>query len=434
MWVAGLDDLFALAAGRFFRVEPRRRARAYVRGLLAPLASKNGWTLAEAAGDGTPDGMQRLLNAAAWDADGVRDDVRAYVTSHLGSADGVLIVDETGFLKKGTRSAGMQRQYSGTAGRVENCQLGVFCAYATPRGRALIDRELYLPKSWIADRDRCREAAVPDEVEFATKTDLARAMLGRALDGGVPASWVTADEAYGKDCKFRSWLEARRIGYVVAVPCNQAIPGSTGTSRADVLAAHAPKKAWKRRSCGAGAKGPRLFDWAAASLPCHEDTTPPGWSRWLLVRRALTRNTKGEHKLAYYLCAAPAATTDEELILSPDRGGRSRKVLPDRQDRDRPRPLPGPPLRRLVPAHHPGHARPRLPLGHGGDRPKSPGSGLISLTLGEVRRLLAHLITTPPGRAAPWAWSRWRRRHQHRAQTSHYQRRHTKHNEVLLEY
>jgi SRSO17 transposase len=313
-WIAGLDDLFALVAGRFFRVEPRRRARAYVRGLLAPLASKNGWTLAEAAGDGTPDGMQRLLNAAAWDAGGVRDDVRAYVAGHLGSADGVLIVDETGFLKKGVKSAGVQRQYSGTAGRVENCQLGVFCAYATSRGRALIDRELYLPKSWTADRDRCREAAVPDEAEFATKTDLARVMLARALDAGVPAPWVTADEAYGKDYRFRSWLEGRRVGYVVAVPRNQVVPGSTGTSRADVLAAHAPAKAWKRRDCGQGAKGPRAFDWAVASLPCYEDTTPPGWSRWLLVRRSLAPDANGEHELAYYLCAAPAATPDDELI------------------------------------------------------------------------------------------------------------------------
>jgi SRSO17 transposase len=316
-WIAGLDDLFALVAGRFFRVEPRLRARAYVRGLLAPLASKNGWTLAEGAGDATPDGMQRLLNRAAWDADGVRDDVRAYVARHLGAADGVLVVDETGFLKKGTRSAGVQRQYSGTAGRVENCQLGVFCAYATGKGRALIDRELYLPKSWLADRDRCREAAVPEDAVFATKTDLARTMLGRALDAGIPAGWVTADEAYGKDCKFRAWLEQRRIGYVAAVASNQAIPGSTGTSRADALAAHAPQQAWKRRSCGQGAKGPRMFDWAVASLPCPEDpedTTPPGWSRWLLVRRALTRNAKGEHELAYYLCCAPAGTTDEDLI------------------------------------------------------------------------------------------------------------------------
>ncbi len=313
-WIAGLDDLFALVAGRFFRVEPRRRARGYVRGLLAPLASKNGWTLAEAAGDGTPDGMQRLLNAAAWDADGVRDDVRAYVAAHLGTADGVLVVDETGFLKKGTRSAGVQRQYSGTAGRVENCQLGVFCAYASSKGRALIDRELYLPKSWIADRDRCRQAAIPDDAVFATKPELARAMLGRAIEAGVPAAWVTADEAYGQDYKFRSWLEQRRIGYVVAVPCSQTVPGSTGTSRADVLAGQAPEQAWQRRSCGAGAKGPRIFDWAVAALPCYEDTTPPGWSRWLLVRRSLARNSKGELELAYYLCCAPAGTADEELI------------------------------------------------------------------------------------------------------------------------
>src|SRR5580692_9864020 len=194
MWVAGLDDLFALVADRFPRVESRLQARAYVRGLLAPLAAKNSWTLAEAAGKKTPDGMQRLLNRAAWDDGGVRDDVRGYVARHLGDAGGVLIVDETGFIKKGTRSAGVQRQYSGTAGRVENCQLGVFLAYTAPKGRALIDRELYLPKSWTDDRDRCREAGIPDDVQFASKTDLARVMLGRALDAGVPAAWATADE------------------------------------------------------------------------------------------------------------------------------------------------------------------------------------------------------------------------------------------------
>ena len=312
-WVAGLDDLFALVAGRFGRVEPRRRARAYVRGLLAPLAVKNGWTLAEAAGDATPDGMQRLLNAAAWDADGVRDDARGYVARHLGSADGVLVVDETGFLKKGTRSAGVQRQYSGTAGRIENCQLGVFLAYASPKGRALIDRELYLPKSWTDDPGRCREAGVPGDVQFSSKTDLARLMLGRALDAGVPASWVTADEAYGKEGKFREWLEQRRISYVVAVPKSQAVAGDAGRSRADVLTAHAPGQAWKRRSCGNGSKGPRMYDWAAATLP-GDGTEPPGWHRFLLVRRSLTPDSKGELELAYYLCAAPAGTEDEELI------------------------------------------------------------------------------------------------------------------------
>src|SRR6202451_4479899 len=237
MWVAGLDDLFALVADRFPRIEPRLQARAYVRGLLAPLAEKNSWTLAEAAGNKTPDRMQRLLNRAAWDDSGVRDDVRSYVTRHLGDAGAVLVVDETGFVKKGTRSAGVQRQYSGTAGRVENCQLGVFLAYASPKGRALVDRELYLPKSWTEDRDRCREAGVPDDVQFASKPELARVMLERALDAGVPAAWVTADEAYGKDGGFRGWLEQRRAGYVVAVPKSQAVAGDAGRSRADARAA-----------------------------------------------------------------------------------------------------------------------------------------------------------------------------------------------------
>ena len=313
-WVAGLDELFARVAGRFYRVEPRWRARAYVRGLLAPLAGKNGWTLAEAAGDLTPDGMQRLLNAAAWDADGVRDDVRSYAVKYLGERDGVLIVDETGFLKKGTKSAGVQRQCSGTAGRIENCQLGVFCAYATTKGRTLIDRELYLPKSWTGDQERCDEAGVPEGIEFATKPVLAQHMLTRALDAGVPATWVTADEAYGGDSKFRRWLEQRRVGYVVAVPSNQTIPAVAGTSRADMLVAHAPDEAWKRRSCGDGAKGPRVFDWAVAELPTYSDTTPPGWQRWLLARRSLTRNSKGEYEIAYYLCCAPTGTTDKELI------------------------------------------------------------------------------------------------------------------------
>lgn len=313
-WVAGLDELFGRVAGRFLRAEPRLRARLYVRGLLAPLAGKNGWTLAEAAGERTPDGMQRLLHAAAWDVDGVRDDVRAYAVEHLGDPDGVLVVDETGFLKKGTKSAGVQRQYSGTAGRIENCQLGVFCAYTGSKGRTLIDRELYLPKSWTEDRQRCREASVPDDVVFATKATLAKNMLARALDAGVPARWVTADEAYGGDGKFRAWLDDRRIGYVVAVPRSQTIPITAGCTRAEHLVTQAPSQAWKRRSCGAGAKGPRMFDWAVASLPVYEWTTAAGWSRWLLARRALTPNTKGELEIAYYLCCAPTGTSDEELI------------------------------------------------------------------------------------------------------------------------
>jgi SRSO17 transposase len=311
-WVAGLDALFARVAGRFGRVEPRRQARLYVMGLLAPLERKNGWQLAEAAGDSAPDRMQRLLTGARWDARLVRDDLRGYVAGHLGSPDGVLIVDETGFLKKGTMSAGVQRQYSGTAGRVENCQLGVFLAYASPAGRALIDAELYLPRSWTGDPARCAAAGVPAGVGFATKPELARSMLGRALDGGIPARWVTADEAYGQDHKFRAFLEQRRAGYVVAVPRSQPTGSGTGYgrtgSRADALAAAAPPEAWKRLSAGDGAKGPRLHDWAMATLPGREPDK--GFERWLLIRRSIA--DPGD--LAYYLCFGPAGTTIGQLV------------------------------------------------------------------------------------------------------------------------
>src|SRR5437773_813693 len=183
-------------AGRFARVEPRRRARAFVLGLLAGLPRKNCWTIAGQAGDATPDGMQHLLARARWDADGVRDDVRGYVTGHLADPGAVLVVDETGDLKKGTASAGVARQYTGTAGRVENCQVAVFLSYAARGGHALIDRDLYLPKSWTADPARCAAAGIPAGTAFATKPKLARRMISRALDAGVPASWVTADEVY----------------------------------------------------------------------------------------------------------------------------------------------------------------------------------------------------------------------------------------------
>jgi SRSO17 transposase len=308
-WAAGLDDLMARIAGRFRRVEPRRRARAYLLGLLSPLAGKNGWTLAEAAGENTPDGMQRLLNDAVWDADAVRDDLRDYVHEHLGDAGGILVIDETRFLKKGTKSAGVQRQYSGTAGRTENCQLGVFLAYVTAHGRTLVDRELYLPQGWCNDPARRAEAAIPAHVRFATKPALGLQMLRRAIDAGLPARWVTADEAYGKDSKFRLWLQERRIPYVLAIACNQKIPTEGGSARADALAAAAPIAAWRRRSCGDGAKGPRLFDWAVASLP-DTGTADHGFTRWLLIRRSVADPSE----YAYYLCYGPAGIDDEELI------------------------------------------------------------------------------------------------------------------------
>lgn len=280
-WVARFEDMFAVVAGRFGRVETRRRARGYLRGLLAPLERKNGWVLAEAAGDAVPDGMQRLLNFYQWDADAVRDDLRGYVTEHLGDARAVLVADETGFVKKGRSSAGVQRQYSGTAGRIENCQLGVFLAYASPAGRALIDRELYMPRSWTEDPGRCAAAGVPDRVRFATKPQLAKVMIGRALDAGMPFGWFAADEAYGQNTDLRRWLEDRGVPYVLAVPCTQMVTAPDGRRRhAEVLVRHVPAGAWERRSCGDGAKGPRLYDWALLGLA----PVPAGPNAWLLER------------------------------------------------------------------------------------------------------------------------------------------------------
>ncbi len=261
-WAAGLAEMHARIAPRFARSEPRARVLAYLSGLLAPVERKNSWTLAERAGEISPDGMQRLLAGADWDADAVRDDLRGYVVDHLADPTGVLIVDETGFLKKGPKSAGVARQYSPAAGRVENCQVGVFLAYATPAGRTLVDRELYLPKVWAQDAGRRAQARIPASVEFATKPELAMAMLTRAMDAGLPAGWVTGDEVYGQYYRLRALLEARGMGYVLAVPVNQRVHAASGSTdvRIDAVAAALPPRAWKPISAGPGAKGPRLYD------------------------------------------------------------------------------------------------------------------------------------------------------------------------------
>jgi SRSO17 transposase len=305
-WAAGLDALHDRIAGRFVRAEPRRRALAYLRGLLGNVTRKNGWQLAEHAGERTPDGMQRLLATADWDPDQVRDDLRAYVVEHLGDAGAVLVVDETGFLKKGTTSVGVQRQYSGTAGKVDNCQLGVFLAYASPRGRAMIDRELYLPERWTDDPERCRAARVPEQVGFRTKPQLAQLMLERALDAGVPAAWVTADEVYGGSPALRGWLEGRGVWHVLAVKCTellavQAVDAPAGArTSAEQLAAAVPATQWIACSAGHGAKGRRLYDWTRVPLAAPAAV---GMARWLLVRRS-----RSDGELAFYACYSPATT------------------------------------------------------------------------------------------------------------------------------
>jgi SRSO17 transposase len=309
-WAMGLEALHARIAPRFARAEPRRRVLAYLRGLLGNVGRKNGWQLAEHAGEATPDGMQRLLATADWDPDLVRDDLRAYVVEHLGDPAAVLVVDETGFLKKGTTSVGVQRQYSGTAGKVDNCQLGVFLAYASPKGRAFIDRELYLPRSWTNDPARCRAARIPDQVGFRTKPQLARVLLERALDAGVPAAWVTADEVYGGDPALRVWLEGRDMAYVLAIKGTEplAIPGPDGPARvtAEQLAAGVPDEQWVAASAGHGAKGRRLYDWARVELA---GSVTAGCTRWLLVRRS-----RRDGELAFYACCGPASTSLVGLV------------------------------------------------------------------------------------------------------------------------
>lgn len=221
----------------------------------------------------------------------------------------MLIIDNTGFIKKGTVSAGVQRQYSGTAGRTENCQIGVFAAYSSVRGRALVDRELYLPKSWTSDPGRCTQAKIPDERAFATKGDLAKAIITRALASPLPIAWVTADSAYGQEWRLRRMLEETGVGYVVAVPKSQHVPA---VGRIDFAIAQAPEDAWERHSCGAGAKGPRVYDWAAARLPAIDDFDgdTPTHERWVLARRSLAR----PDEIAYYLAYAPAGTPVAELV------------------------------------------------------------------------------------------------------------------------
>ena len=257
-WARGLDELAQRLAPRFARVEARRRASAYLRGLLAPLERKNGWQLAEAAGDATPDGVQDFLSRMRWDADAVRDDLRAYVVEHLGDPEAVLVLDETGFLKKGDKSAGVQRQYSGTAGRIENCQVGVFLGYASRHGRALIDRALYLPERWVRDAARCAAAGIPDDAALTTKPKLGLAMLDGALEAGVPFAWVAGDSVYGADHRIRRRLEARGRGYVLAVTSGQRL----GFVPVGKWLAKVPPEGWRRLSAGEGAKGPRFYDWA----------------------------------------------------------------------------------------------------------------------------------------------------------------------------
>jgi SRSO17 transposase len=275
--------------------------------LLSDTPRKNGWQIAQHLGDSTPDGVQHLLARADWDVDAVRNELIHYLGENLGEADGVLIVDETGFLKKGTKSAGVARQYSGTAGRIENAQIGVFLAYATRKGQALIDRELYLPKEWRQNRPRCQESGVPDSVEFTTKIGLAKRRIQRSLESGILAKGVTADAVYGSDYSFRIALENQDWGYVVGVRSDFAVGRGFSQVRASTILAEIPSERWDRRSAGRGSKGPRLYDWAWVPTNSLE---PPKYARWLLIRRSLSNPAE----VAYFAWGGPPTTTLEEFV------------------------------------------------------------------------------------------------------------------------
>lgn len=311
MWAEDFEAFHARFAHLFARREPREQMAKYLRGLLAPLPRKNGWQIAEAVGDATPDRTQRLLYRVPWDADQARDELERFVVETLGHPEGIGVADETGFLKKGSQSVGVKRQYTGTAGKVENCQVGVFLVYVTPKGKTFLDRRLYLPQEWCEDAVRRQKAKVPEEVVFRTKPQLAGEMLQHAWRQGVPMRWVTGDEVYGDSPEFRDIIRAQPgCDYVLAVSANTpvwterpaagSVPPAQGV--AEVVAAW-PEEAWQRLVVAEGEKGPRIYDWAYGRV-VEKRKDQPGPDAWLLARRSPDDPTD----IAYYLSSAAEDT------------------------------------------------------------------------------------------------------------------------------
>lgn len=419
-WRREFDELMLRVGGRFARVEPRRRMAAFMRGLLAGLPRVNCWSIAEHAGERCPRGMQRLLSEAVWDETGMRDDLRAYVLEHFADPGAVLVVDETGDIKKGTATVGTQRQYTGTAGRTENAQVAVYLAYAAPAGSAFIDRALYLPRSWTSDPARCAAAGVPQDTAFATKPALAQEMIGRALDAGTPAAWVAADEVYGQDPQLRAELARRGLGYVLAIAKSHPVLTPAGPLPAIELAKRLPARAWQRLSAGPGAKGPRWYDWALIEA-ADPAVTEGGGPHWLLIRRRIS-----DGELAFYRAHAPHPVPLAQLVkVAGSRwkvedgfaGGKELAALDEHQVRTWASwhrwtilALLAHAFLSVLAAAQPG----------GSD---SHDDLLIPLTRNEIRRLLTGLSRQLAAPAAQLHWSRWRRRHQATARACHHRKR-----------
>lgn len=418
-------------AGGFGRVDLRRTARAYVEGLTSSVARKNCWWLAETAGHPSPGRMQHLLGAAVWDADGLRDRLQRMVAALIAVPDGVLIVDETGFAKKGTGSTGVARQYSGTLGRIDNCQVAVFLTYATSRLRLLADRVLYLPKAWTDDPARCAAAGVPDDVVFATRATraaLALVMIGRALTAGITARWVTADEAYGRDGKFRTGVRKLGLDYVVAVARNQHVTADGARHRVDVLTAALPAIAWQTYSCGLGSKGPRWYQWAWIAI---DDRAHPGTACRILIRRGSDRT------LAYYLTCTTTPTplpvlaavagrrwcVEETFQIDKDAFGLDEYQVRSWTGWHRHATLAMIAFAMTVTA-----TAADLPEPASTAHDLTDPDRLDPPTVNEVRRMIATIVLAATHTGQAWirhleAWSHWRQRHHAAARAAHYRTR-----------
>lgn len=473
-WAQALTRLHARIAPRFARPEPRRRALGYLQGIMSATERKNGWQLAEHAREATPYGMQRLLSNAVWDADLVRDDLRQYVLEQLGTHQAIVVIDESGFPKRGNKSAGVAVQYCGSTGQVENCQVGVFLDYVSEKGHALIDRELYLPLPWTENQPRCRAAGIPDAVRFQTKCELARKMLERLSQAQLPISWVVADTVYGSNLDLRTWLEGQGYSYVLAVACDEPVGIQTplGRRRVEVREVEAlllTDQNWQRLSMSQGTKGPRLFDWAC--VPILHRWEEDG-RHWLLIRRRLDN----PQEKAYYFVFAPPGTSlpvmvqaigarwhiEEDFETAKDLGldhyevrcfvGWYRHItlvmlahaclsgICAQEEARTPPEKATPPVRPAEPSHPNAGTEAlrrvsseQLPMVHTGDARDLPlgtfdaialGRPVLPLTVPEVRHLLGQLIWPPPSSVKlVLAWSWWRRCHRSTASYFHTKRR-----------
>ncbi len=434
-WRRSLLQMHARLASYFARPEPYERLLRFVQAILSSVERKNGWQVAEHAREATPYGMQRLLSQAVWDTDGVRDEVRTFALEHLGTSEAIVAVDETSFPKRGKHSAGVKKQYCGTTGQVQNCQVGVFLSYITARGHTLIDRALYLPQEWTENPARCQEAGIPDHIAFRTKPELAIQMLARLHQARVPVDWVVADSVYGGQLELRTWLETHHYCYVGAVACDEPVVlevPAGGVRRLEVreVAALLPANAWQRLSMSEGSKGPRLFDWAC--VPLLHQGRDDGWHS-LLIRRSCDPPLD----LAYALVFAPPDT----LLLAKVTawGGRWRIEEDFEQGKDlgldhyEVRSFVGwyrhitlvmlalAFLVSIAAAARQPHQEPALT----GDPPAdSPPPDLWPLSVPEARHLLARLLFPPPSSVRlVIEWSAWRRWHQRLASFFHTRRR-----------